>query len=352
LTTADVGNSGVFETADGSLGMGTTTPFDRIHVRYNNNTGDFTGLAVQNTNGGALAYSGMLFFDHTNALTQFQGYNNSTHEYRINNIARVSPGGAFNGSINFMIGGTSRFFVSSIGNVGVGTTTPSALLDVSNALFPTSPTSTITLSTFSNIQFGSNLIGRKARGTAAAPAAVLNNDALLDLGANGYGTTGFGNFNAAGISMRASENWTDTAHGTLMQFSTTANGSSAPSLRMTINPSGTVGIGTNAASALLEVSNGFGAAPFGGIDVSTYGTNASGSGITGRKARGQQAAPTAVLNNDALAIFSGRGYTGTTFGSGGAVIAMRTSENWTMRPRERSSTSTRRRMAPMFRSLE
>ncbi len=98
----------------GAVGMGTTTPLDRLHVRYDNNTGQFTGFAVQNTNGGALAYSGMLFYDHTNALTQFQGYNNSTHEYRINNIARVSPGGAFNGTINFMIGGTSRFFAESV----------------------------------------------------------------------------------------------------------------------------------------------------------------------------------------------------------------------------------------------
>ena len=70
-----------------------------------------------------LAYSGMLFYDHNGALGQFQGFNNSTHEYRINNIARVSPGGAFNGSINFMIGGTSRFFVDTSG-VGIGTTAP------------------------------------------------------------------------------------------------------------------------------------------------------------------------------------------------------------------------------------
>jgi hypothetical protein len=105
---ADVGSSGVFEAAGGAVGVGTTTPFDRLHVRYNNNAGDLTGFAVQNMNSGALAYSGMLFYDHTGALTQFQGYNNSTHEYRINNVARVSPGGAFNGSINFMLGGVSR----------------------------------------------------------------------------------------------------------------------------------------------------------------------------------------------------------------------------------------------------
>jgi hypothetical protein len=119
VSTADVGSSGVFEAADGAVGMGTTTPLDRLHVRYSNNTGVFTGLAVQNTNGGLLAYSGMLFYDHTGALTQFQGYNNATHEYRINNIARVSPGGAFNGSINFMVGGTSRFLVASNGTVTI-----------------------------------------------------------------------------------------------------------------------------------------------------------------------------------------------------------------------------------------
>jgi hypothetical protein len=31
----------------------------------------------------------------------------------------VSPGGAFNGSINFMIGGTSRFLISSTGNITI-----------------------------------------------------------------------------------------------------------------------------------------------------------------------------------------------------------------------------------------
>jgi hypothetical protein len=55
----------------------------------------------------------MLFYDHTNALTQFQGYNNSTHEYRINNIAP-------NGSINFMLGGSSKFLVAPSGNIGLG----------------------------------------------------------------------------------------------------------------------------------------------------------------------------------------------------------------------------------------
>jgi hypothetical protein len=60
----------------------------------------------------------MLFYDQNGVLGQFQGFNNSTHEYRINNIARNPISGAFNGSINFMIGGSSRFRVDpTVGTV-------------------------------------------------------------------------------------------------------------------------------------------------------------------------------------------------------------------------------------------
>ncbi len=95
--------------------------------------GATTGLAVQNLGNTATSYSGTLFYDQFGALGQFQGFNNVTHEYRINNIARVTPGGAFNGSINFMLGGASKFIVAPNGNIGIGTTAPSALLEVLSA---------------------------------------------------------------------------------------------------------------------------------------------------------------------------------------------------------------------------
>jgi hypothetical protein len=78
---------------------------------------------VQNLSASASAYSGMLFYDQNGALGQFQGFNNSTHEYRINNIAS-------GGSINFMIGGSSKFLVANTGSVGIGVQFPSARLDV------------------------------------------------------------------------------------------------------------------------------------------------------------------------------------------------------------------------------
>ena len=58
------------------------------------------------------SYSGMLFYDQNGLLGQFQGFNNSTHEYRINNIAS-------GGTINFMIGSISRFLVANNGDIGI-----------------------------------------------------------------------------------------------------------------------------------------------------------------------------------------------------------------------------------------
>jgi len=116
VTTADVGNSAVYET-NGSVGIGTTAPLDSLHVRFTNTLGVLTGYAVQNLGATATSYSGMLFYDQNGALGQFQGFNNGTHEYRINNVAS-------GGTINFMIASTSRFFVGSTGLIGIGTSSP------------------------------------------------------------------------------------------------------------------------------------------------------------------------------------------------------------------------------------
>jgi hypothetical protein len=118
----DLINSSLYDTG-GLVGLNTTTPLDVFHSRFTNAGGTQTGIAVQNLSSAAGAYSGMLFYDHTGALRQFQGYNNSTGEYRINNIA-TSP------SINFMTGSTSRFLIDSFGNVGIGQTSPSYKLDI------------------------------------------------------------------------------------------------------------------------------------------------------------------------------------------------------------------------------
>ena len=115
---ADLGVSSVFESG-GRVGIGTASPMDALHVQFSNEVGTMTGVAVQNLGTTQTSYSGMLFFDQNGVLGQFQGFNNSTHEYRINNIGRNGTG-QFDGSIKFMIGSSPKFMVASTGNIGIG----------------------------------------------------------------------------------------------------------------------------------------------------------------------------------------------------------------------------------------
>ena len=126
VTSANVDDSALYETG-GKVGINTSAPLDVLHARFTNTTGTMTGLAVQNLGSTASSYSGMLFYDHTGALGQFQGFNNSTHEYRINNVAS-------GGSINFMTGGTSRFLITPSSGILLGTTTPEPAFLLPNRL--------------------------------------------------------------------------------------------------------------------------------------------------------------------------------------------------------------------------
>ena len=84
-----MGNSAVYETG-GAVGIGTTTRLIGCTCGSPTPPAASAGLAVQNLGNTATSYSGMLFYDQIGALGQFQGFNNVTHEYRINNIA-VGP---------------------------------------------------------------------------------------------------------------------------------------------------------------------------------------------------------------------------------------------------------------------
>jgi hypothetical protein len=95
--------------------------------------------------------------------------------------------------------------------------------------------------------FGSGLynsfVGRYARGTIASPTPVQQNDIMLRISANGYGTSGFSTGGSARIDFVADENFTDTAKGTQIDFWTTPVGSTAITKNASVNNDGFVGTG-------------------------------------------------------------------------------------------------------------
>lgn len=148
-------------------------------------------------------------------------------------------------------GGTNNYgLVVADGNVGIGTTSPGALLHLSS-----NSGSTPQFDTYSDTGgTTSQLLLRRAGGTAASPTAILSGMTIGTLGFRGYEqTTPQFTGNKASISAGAVENWTSTANGVELSFSTTASGSTTLTQRMVISNSGNVGINTTGPDRRLDI---------------------------------------------------------------------------------------------------
>ena len=69
------------------------------------------------------------------------------------------------------------------------------------------------------------IAGRTSRGTVDSPTATQNNDVLMRVAGNGWGTTGFAPLGVGRIDIVATENYTDTARGSKIVFYNIPNGS-------------------------------------------------------------------------------------------------------------------------------
>jgi hypothetical protein len=131
---------------------------------------------------------------------------------------------------------TERMRVTASGNVGIGTSSPIGPVEVVREGVSPAFVST----SYSDPDFAGAFVGRRARGTMSAPAAVQSGDALVLIGARGYDGTDFTSASRAFIRMNASENWTPTAQGTQIVLATTANGTTSTAARVVIQGSGDV----------------------------------------------------------------------------------------------------------------
>ena len=142
----------------------------------------------------------------------------------------------------------SSIFQATTGNVGIGTTTPAALL----SLVGTNPT--MRIENYSNVSGDSpNFNFYTGRGTATAPLATQSGDNLGQFASAGYNGVAFPGSKVK-VTFLSTENWTAFANGTAMTFATTPNGSTARAERMRIDNTGNVGIGTIAPAYSLSVN--------------------------------------------------------------------------------------------------
>ncbi len=99
---------------------------------------------------------------------------------------------------------------------------------------------------------GGRFVGLRHNGMVGAPTAAQQGDYLVQFEGGGHTGQAF-NWPTAAISLVAAENWTPTAQGTRMLFSTAPIGGDFATTRMRIEANGFVGIGEQRPDDLLDV---------------------------------------------------------------------------------------------------
>lgn len=143
---------------------------------------------------------------------------------------------------------TSSIFLGVQGNIGIGTTGPAFALDLQG----TTSLAAYYATRFSDDAQPTGVIARKARGQQLTPTAVLANDSLGIFGARGYGATTFSGTIAA-IDLRAAENFTGSANGSMITFDTTALGATTRTSKAWLTSAGFFSIGSSSPFARLAV---------------------------------------------------------------------------------------------------
>ena len=158
----------------------------------------------------------------------------------------------FDTASNGTISATPKMLISSEGLVGIGTTAPTSKLSVNlntSSAVPTLTNGGITLfgadSSIANLQtlnFGvaAGVNVYRANGTMDSPTALLSGDQIGSFSARGYNGSAYTTGARSAIIMSASENWSGSANGSVMQFYTTANTTTAITERMRISDIGEI----------------------------------------------------------------------------------------------------------------
>lgn len=156
--------------------------------------------------------------------------------------------------------------------------------------------------------------GYRANGSVALPTGVLDTNVLSDLQARGHDTAG--DHTSGVIRFIATEDWTDTEHGTKLEFYLANIGEDNPTIQMVLEED------------ILTVNGGITALTDGSSSIITAKAYGGAGRFRGYRANGTEAVPTAILDNDIISDFQGVGFDGTD-DAYASRIWVRATENWT-----------------------
>ena len=214
----------------GNLGVGTSSPKQKLSVSVGGNysaANEYAGIGLTSGNS---TYSTAYGIGRT-AIEAYYGIAGASGAYANGTTAGdVYLGLGTSEDLHFGTAGTIKMTINSSGNVGIGTTTPGALLELyKNAT--------------SEMRFSGDL--STASGDALGIISFATNDTSLTAQKT-----------VAKIQAEATESYaSDTDSGSALTFFTTPNNNSATTLleRMRITEDGNVGIGTTSPFKKLSV---------------------------------------------------------------------------------------------------
>ncbi len=152
--------------------------------------------------------------------------------------------------------GASLLHVTQAGNLGIGVTNPTGTLSIAND----GSAAYFTSSTYRNSAFAGGLVLAHARGSAASPTFLNNNDRIGSIFFKSYDSNGGTDptnqsSNAAAIDVFSEGGSSSTSTPGRIVFSTTPVGSVFQSERMRIDSNGNIGIGTTSPQGKLHIFN-------------------------------------------------------------------------------------------------
>jgi trimeric autotransporter adhesin len=291
--------------ANGNVGVGTANPTEKLHIEGTANqmvlvkstgVGNHSILSLSAGAGGIA--------EITSAMAGSSTYfTNSASDY-IMRIDTVNKGVSIGSGAGYSDPGSSSPANGLIvkGNVGIGTTSPQAKLQIQEADGLPTDLSIISYDNFVNHP-GTRLFLRAADGTSSAPVYPSDENHIGDLiFTNHLDTTG-----GAGLYGKVPTGQDHSAINSPMDlyFATTPIGSTARANRMMINSAGNVGIGTTSPQRLLHTAGPIRIAP---------------TAVPGSPAAGDIYVDSADSNK--LKVYDGSGWVAAGGGGSGTVTSV------------------------------